>query len=660
MDINKEKLKNIFIKMYTIRKCEETLAKASQQGLIFGACHTYVGQEAVAATICEELDNNDPIFSTHRGHGHALAKGLEPFELISELFGKKTGCSKGRGGSMHLFKPEIGLMGTSGIVGPNILQSCGAGYSIKLFNKKNVAISFFGDGAVNNGAFHEGLNMASIWKLPVIFICENNQYATEVPFSYSSGSKNVGSRGSNYGIDGYEIDGNDVFEIHKTIKLAIKKAKEKNGPSLIECKTYRTRSHAEGMVDYTYRTKDEVKKWRDDCPIIRLENYFRDENVFSENEIKKIKEKIDINIKNSYQKAREAPFPEKSTVLDFIFSESDNNILYDPKNSTSTSKNMVQSTLEVLDYEMGKNEKIFVLGEGIGKRGGNFSTTVGLFEKYGQLRVCDTPICERGFVGLACGAAMVGARPIVDFMFIDFINDAFGEIINQISKIQYMSSGRIKMPIILRGCIGIGHSAATHHSGNYYSLYSHFPGLIIVVPSNAYDAKGLFSTALNCDNPILFLEHREIIMNKEEVPDEQYQIPFGKAKIVIEGSQLTVVSLAKMLLISQEAINELSNSENYSIELIDPRCVSPLDYETIVDSVKKTGRLLIIDEEFEPCSIASQISSKIIDIAFDYLDAPIKLINGSFSPTPYSPSLEKEIIPSKEIIKQKIVEILNE
>ena len=646
--------------MYTIRKCEETLAKASQQGLIFGACHTYVGQEAVAATICEELDNNDPIFSTHRGHGHALAKGLEPFELISELFGKKTGCSKGRGGSMHLFKPEIGLMGTSGIVGPNILQSCGAGYSIKLFNKKNVAISFFGDGAVNNGAFHEGLNMASIWKLPVIFICENNQYATEVPFSYSSGSKNVGSRGSNYGIDGYEIDGNDVFEIHKTIKLAIKKAKEKKGPSLIECRTYRTRSHAEGMVDYTYRTKDEVKKWRDDCPIIRLENYFREKNVFSENEIKKIKEKIDINIKNSYQKAREAPFPEKSTVLDFIFSESDNNILYDQKNSTSASKNMVQSTLEVLDYEMGKNEKIFVLGEGIGKRGGNFSTTVGLFEKYGQLRVCDTPICERGFVGLACGAAMVGARPVVDFMFIDFLNDAFGEIINQISKIQYMSSGRIKMPIILRGCIGIGHSAATHHSGSYYSLYSHIPGLIIVVPSNAYDAKGLFSTALNCDNPILFLEHREIIMNKEEVPDEQYQIPFGKAKIVIEGSQLTVVSLAKMLLITEEAINELSNSEKYSIELIDPRCVSPLDYETIVESVKKTGRLLIIDEEFEPCSIASQISSKIIDIAFDYLDAPIKLINGSFSPTPYSPSLEKEIIPSKEIIKQKIVEIFNE
>ena len=646
--------------MYTIRKCEETLAKASQQGLIFGACHTYVGQEAVAATICEELDNNDPIFSTHRGHGHALAKGLEPFELISELFGKKTGCSKGRGGSMHLFKPEIGLMGTSGIVGPNILQSCGAGYSIKLFNKKNVAISFFGDGAVNNGAFHEGLNMASIWKLPVIFICENNQYATEVPFSYSSGSKNVGSRGSNYGIDGYEIDGNDVFEIHKTIKLAIKKAKGKNGPSLIECRTYRTRSHAEGMVDYTYRTKDEVKKWRDDCPIIRLENYFREKNVFSENEIKKIKEKIDINIKNSYQKAREAPFPEKSTVLDFIFSESDNNILYDQKNSTSASKNMVQSTLEVLDYEMGKNEKIFVLGEGIGKRGGNFSTTVGLFEKYGQLRVCDTPICERGFVGLACGAAMVGARPVVDFMFIDFLNDAFGEIINQISKIQYMSSGRIKMPIILRGCIGIGHSAATHHSGSYYSLYSHIPGLIIVVPSNAYDAKGLFSTALNCDNPILFLEHREIIMNKEEVPDEQYQIPFGKAKIVIEGSQLTVVSLAKMLLITEEAINELSNSEKYSIELIDPRCVSPLDYETIVESVKKTGRLLIIDEEFEPCSIASQISSKIIDIAFDYLDAPIKLINGSFSPTPYSPSLEKEIIPSKEIIKQKIVEIFNE
>ena len=321
---------------------------------------------------------------------------------------------------------------------------------------------------------------------------------------------------------------------------------------------------------------------------------------------------------------------------------------------------MIQATHEVLDYEMKRNDKIFILGEGIGKRGGNFSTTLGLFEKYGQLRVCDTPICERGFVGLACGAAMSGARPVVDFMFIDFLNDAFGEIINQISKVQYMSSGKIKMPIIMRGCIGIGHSAATHHSGSYYSLYSHFPGLIVVVPSNAYDAKGLFATALNCDNPILFLEHREIIMNKVDVPDEQYQIPFGQANIVIEGNDLTVVALSKMLLIAKDVINEMTDSNNFSIELIDPRCVSPIDYETILSSVKKTGRLLIIDEEFEPCSIASQISAKLSDLAFDYLDAPIKTLNGAFSPTPYSPCLENEIIPDPSIIKQKIIDMYNE
>jgi len=659
MKISKEKLKNIFVKMYTIRKCEETLAKAAQQGLVFGACHTYVGQEAIASTVCEELENNDLIFSTHRGHGHALAKGLDPFELISELFGKKTGCSKGRGGSMHLFKPEIGLMGTSGIVGPNILQSCGAGYAMNLFNKHNVSISFFGDGAVNNGAFHEGLNMASIWKLPVIFICENNQFATEVPFSYSSGSKKIGSRGHNYGIKGYEIDGNDVFEIHKTINLAIKDAKEEKKPSLIECKTYRTRSHAEGMVDYTYRTKGEVNKWRKKCPIVRLEKHFLKNKIFTDKELNKFKEEIDSKISFSYQKAKEAQFPEKSTVLDFVYSDyAETNL--SGNHSISKNKNMIQATHDVLDYEMGKNDKIFVLGEGIGKRGGNFSTTIGLYEKYGQLRVCDTPICERGFVGLACGAAMAGARPIVDFMFIDFINDAFGEIINQIAKIQYMSSGRIKMPIILRGCIGIGHSAATHHSGSYYALYSHFPGLTIVVPSNAYDAKGLFATALNCDNPVLFLEHREIIMNKDEVPDVNYQIQFGEANIVIEGNELTVVAISKMVILAKEVIEGLSDSYNCSIELIDPRCVSPLDYETILESVKKTGRLLIIDEEFESCSIASQISSKIGDIAFDYLDAPIKALNGSFSPTPYSPSLESQVIPDSAIIKKKIMDMFTE
>src|SRR5688572_1892379 len=237
-DVPTERLRQLYRTMLLIRQTEEELARCHQRGLIHGACHTYVGQEAIATGVCSHLTKDDVVFSTHRGHGHALAKGMPPRELMAELFGRATGLSRGRGGSMHLFSPEIGMMGTSGIVGPCILQACGGGYTFKLQQREQVAVAFFGDGAVNNGAFHEGLNMASIWKLPVLFVCENNQFATEVPFSYSSGSPNVGDRGAAYGMTGVILEGNDVLAIHAAAQQAVQRAKAGQGPTLLECKTY--------------------------------------------------------------------------------------------------------------------------------------------------------------------------------------------------------------------------------------------------------------------------------------------------------------------------------------------------------------------------------------------------------------------------------------
>src|ERR1700736_4760839 len=235
----------LYRQMQIIRQCEEQLAKSHQRGLIHGACHTYVGQEAIAVGVCAHLRPDDVVFSTHRGHGHALAKGLPPRELIAELYGRVTGCSRGRGGSMHLFAPEVGLMGTSGIVGPCILQAAGAGYSFKLLKTDGVGVAFFGDGAVNNGAFHEGLNLAGIWRLPVLFICENNQFATEVPFREAAGHPGVAGRAAFYGMPGYEVDGNDVEAVYEIAGEAVRRARAGDGATLIECKTYRTRPHAE-------------------------------------------------------------------------------------------------------------------------------------------------------------------------------------------------------------------------------------------------------------------------------------------------------------------------------------------------------------------------------------------------------------------------------
>jgi 2-oxoisovalerate dehydrogenase E1 component len=320
---------------------------------------------------------------------------------------------------------------------------------------------------------------------------------------------------------------------------------------------------------------------------------------------------------------------------------------------------MVAATLEALDQAMAENPTIFVLGEGIGARGGNFGTTAGLHAKYGAQRLCDTPICERGFVGLGCGAAMTGTRPVIDFMFVDFLNDAFGEVVNQIAKMQYMSSGRLTMPILLRGCGGIGHSAATHHSGLYHAIYAHFPGLHVVLPATPMDAKGLFAHALRCDDPVLWLEHRELLSLRGPVPEEYYEIPFGQARIARPGSDATVVAISLMVRHAERAAEELA-SDGFSIEVIDPRTVSPLDLDTILASVAKTGRLLIVDEEFGPCCVASEIAAQVVDRGFDSLDAPIKRLSGAFAPTPYAPSLERAVTIHADTIAAAIRDLLDE
>ena len=633
--------------MQLIRTTEEQLARSHARGLVHGACHTYVGQEAIATGVCSHLRANDAIFSTHRGHGHALAKGMPPYELIAELFGRSTGCSRGRGGSMHLFSPEIGMMGTSGIVGPCILQATGAGYSFQLMKTDQVAVAFFGDGAVNNGAFHEGLNLASIWKLPVLFVCENNQFATEVPFAYAAGNPDVASRAASYGMPGVQLDGNDVEAIAAAAGEAVARGRSGGGPTLLECKTYRTRPHSEGMGDYTYRTREDVAAWRERCPIKR----------YRTDECAAIDAEVTATVAAALEAAEKAPWPEPADAVTHVYAPA----VTAPHAPAPGSREIsfTAATHEALDHEMAANPEIFVLGEGIGVRGGNFGTTAGLFAKYGAARLRDTPICERGFTGLACGAAMTGTRPVVDFMFIDFLNDAFGELINQIAKMQYMSSGRLKMPVLLRGCIGIGHAAATHHSGSYHSIYSHIPGLRVVVPATPYDAKGLFTHALRCDDPVLFLEPRELLSSKGPVPTEAYAIEFGKARVHREGTQVTAVAIGSMVPRALAAAQELA-AERISVEVLDPRTVSPLDVPAILASVRKTGRLLVIDEAFGPCGLASEIVAHVADEGFDDLDAPIRRLHGAFAPTPYSPTLEAPMIPNAGAIAAALRELVSE
>jgi 2-oxoisovalerate dehydrogenase E1 component len=307
--------------MLLIRRTEEQMARAHAMGLIPGACHTYVGEEAVATGVCANLRDDDAVFSTHRGHGHALAKGVPAREVAAELFGRVTGCSKGRGGSMHLFKPEVGMMGTSGIVGPCILQATGAGYTFKLLNTDRVGVAFFGDGAVSNGAFHEGLNMAAIWELPVLFICENNMYATEVPFSSATRNTDVAARAATYGLSAVAVDGNDVFAVYEAARQAVERARRGEGASLIECRTYRTRAHAEGMRDAGYRTIEELDSWKRRDPIETYRQRVIEAGLASADDFAAVDAEIKATVDEAVQFATNSPFPDPTTVANYVFSD---------------------------------------------------------------------------------------------------------------------------------------------------------------------------------------------------------------------------------------------------------------------------------------------------------------------------------------------------
>ncbi len=318
--LSKEQQLGLLRTMLLIRSCEEQVVKSYARGEIPGGVHTYIGEEAVATGVCAHLRSDDAVFSTHRGHGHALAKGMQPGKMIAEVMGKATGCVGGRGGSMHLFDPSVGFYGTSGIVGPSILLASGAGYAAKLAGSDRVGVAFFGDGASNNGAFHEGINMATAWQLPVIFVCENNMYATEVPFAYASKSPSVACRAQGYGLPGVEVDGEDVLAVYQAAGEAVRRARSGNGPTLIEAHTYRFRAHSEGMRDAGYRTTQEVEAWKKRDPIKLYKDRLLSEAGIPEVEIQALEAEVLKTAEEAANWARKSPMPDPATITDYLFS----------------------------------------------------------------------------------------------------------------------------------------------------------------------------------------------------------------------------------------------------------------------------------------------------------------------------------------------------
>ncbi|MBN2580643.1 MAG: hypothetical protein JXB10_16780 [Pirellulales bacterium] len=640
--------------MVLIRRFEQTAQGMYRNGELPGFLHLYIGQEATAVGVMAHLRRDDWITSTHRGHGHALAKGVPPKVVLAELAGKAAGCCGGRGGSMHLYAPSHGLFGTNGLVTAGIPAAVGLAISAQVRGTDQVAVAFFGDGATGHGAFHEAVNFGSIQNAPVVFVCENNLYATATPLTMTTRNTHIASKAAAYGIPGVRVDGNDVLAVWQAAEKAIGRARAGEGPTLIESLTYRQVGHQEGdPVIGWCRTQEEWDHWAKRCPILTFGRWLVESGNADENDLKLIETEVQKVVDEAAEFTRNSPRPDPALATAHTWAEPINPPLAyaDPKTVPAETK--VQSWLDAvrdgIAEEMRRDRHIIYFGEGTGDRGGTFGHTKGLHKEFGAQRMIDTPICELGFTGASIGASATGCRAIADLMMGDFLWEAGGQIVLQAAKLRSMSNGQVSVPMVVRAFIGVIKNAGPHHSGVYHSVWAHCPGLIVVVPSNPADAKGLFKTALRASDPVVFLEHKSLLSAKGPVPTGEYYLPFGQAKVVRSGADLTMVSCGLMLHRSVEAAEQLA-AEGISCEVIDLRTIVPLDVRTVVASVAKTGRLLVVDEGYSMCGIGAELAAVVMEQAFDELDAPVGRLHTEPNSHPFSPPLENASVPNVERI----------
>lgn len=650
-DLDKPQLLALYEQMTLIRRFELTAQDVYRKGEMPGFIHLYVGEEATAVGVCANLRRDDWVTSTHRGHGHALAKGVSAAEVLAELYGKAGGCCGGRGGSMHLYKLDTGLFGTNGFVGGGLPATVGLGLSARTRGTDQVAVAFFGDGAVNHGAFHESLNFAGVQKAPVVFVCENNRYATATPLAMATLNTEIASKAAAYGIPGVAVDGNDVLAVHRVARQAIERARAGEGPTLIEAKTYRVVGHHEGdPLTGTYRTQQELDAWLARCPIAT----FRDKLIASGRataaELDAIDRQVEQTITAAGDFARRSPAPNPAAANDHVWAEP----LHPPLEAApADGETRVQTWLEAvrdgIAEEMRRDKNIIYMGEGTGERGGSFAHTKGLWHEFGPERLIDTPICELGFTGAAAGAAASGCRAVADVMFADFMFEAASQLIEQAAKLRYMSNGQTCVPMIVRAAWGTIKNTGPHHSGSYHPIWAHCPGLIVVIPSNPADAKGLFKTALRASDPVIFLEPKALFSSKGPVPVGEHFVPFGVASVVRQGTDLTIVTCGSPVHRCLDAAERLA-AEGVSCEIVDLRTIVPLDVETIVESVVKTGRLLVVDEGFAMCGLGAEIAAVAMEHAFESLYSPVGRLHTDPVGHPFSPAHENAAVVSVERI----------
>ena len=636
----------MYRRMRRIREFEIRTSVLYKAGEVPGFVHLSIGQEATAVGACWHLREDDIVTSTHRGHGHCLAKGLSAGQMMAELMGRDSGTCHGRGGSMHIADPDHGIFGANGIVGAGLPISVGAGTAVQLRDAQGVVVCFFGDGAIAQGMFHEAVNLAAVWSLPVIFFCENNQYAE---FSRASDQHRatLEERAVGYGIPYRKVDGNDVSAVADVMQDVIARTRAGRGPFLVEAITYRWHGHYEGDPQ-RYRAAEELATWQQRDPLVLARQQAITAGATPE-DIDEVDSAMRVEIDTAVEVARRGATPTPGSLFDYVTAPRAD--FPEPPEPTGEPFKLMAAIREAIDREMTDDPSVFMAGIDVAQ-GNVFGLFRGMADAFPG-RVRDTPISETAVIGTAVGAAMAGFRPVVEIMYMDFIGVCLDGLMNQAAKLRFMTGGRASLPLVVRTQFGAGRSSGSQHSQSLEAILAHIPGLTVVMPSNPADAYGLMRAAIRDPNPVIFVENRLQYGMKGPRPQPDHLVPLGRAKVVREGRDVTLVSWSRMLTIASEAACRLAE-DDISVEVVDLRTIAPLDRETILRSLERTHRLVIAHEAVQDFGAGAEIAALAANEGFWHLDAPVARVAPPAMPSPYAPSLEQLWLPDADAIADTV------
>ena len=650
-NIEPETLIRLYKELVKPRMIEEKMLVLLRQGKI-SKWFSGIGQEAISVGIACALEKEEFILPLHRNLGIFTGRGIPLHRLFCLFQGKPSGFTKGRDRSFHFGSKEHHIVGMISHLGPQMAVADGIALAEKLSRSNKATLVFTGDGGTSEGDFHEALNLASVWDLPVIFLVENNGYGLSTPLEEQFRIKSFKEKGPAYAIETYTIDGNNILEVYSKIKELAAYVRKESRPVLIEAITFRMRGHEEASGT-KYVPEQLFDYWAQKDPVENYERYLLNEAILSIHEIEDIKSKI----KDSIEEAWNYTEREQESIADSDTEEEDmyapfTHLTVRPRTSVKSNKRFVDAISDGLRMAMDKFPRLIQMGQDIADYGGVFKVTEGLTERFSKERVRNTPLCESVVIGAGLGLSIKDYKSVIEMQFADFITSGFTQVVNNLAKSYYRWEQ--KSDVVIRMPTGAGTSGGPFHSQSTEAWFFHTPGLKIVYPSTPYDAKGLLLAAIEDPNPVLYFEHKALYRSiSEEIPDDYYTVPIGEARLVEEGDDLTIIAYGNAVWWAKDAVHK----EGASADIIDLRSLLPWDKEKVLKSVLKTGRVIIVNEDTITGSISAEIAAWISENAFENLDAPVMRVGSLDTAVPFSKTLEDNFLPIKRL-QEKIKELM--